>query len=164
MDHFHEHPCFNFDHKSNGSKNKIKKLNKDVNSLFHSSKIRMINILLNRFRAFRYKNYNKIEQLTRDASQNGGGNIRRIEYPGCDALFEQLKNSTNAEEVAFMTEFVRAIALTNSYKVKGYLTWSSSHRLYPSSITTFNTDERILRRGNIGCPHKICFFLIRSEL
>ena len=51
----------------------------------------------------RYENQNKIEQMNRDASQNQGGDFQRIEYPGCNALFEQLKNSTIAEEVAFMT-------------------------------------------------------------
>ena len=120
--------------------------------------------LLNRFGVFRYENNNKIEQLTRDTNQNLGGNIHRIEYPGCNALFEQLRNSTNAEELAFMTAFSRVIALPNGYRVKGYLTWSLSHRLYHPPITTFNTDDRLLRRLDIGCPHKICFFLIGIEL
>ena len=135
----HARPCFNFDHKTNVSKKRRKKLNRDVNSLFHSSKIRISDRLLHRFRAFRYENHK-----TRDANQSLGGNIHRIEFPGCNALFEELKNSTNAEELAFMTEFASPVALSNGYRVKGYLTWSSSHRLYPPSITTFNTDDRLL--------------------
>ena len=71
----HEHPCFNFDHKTNVSRRRMKKVNRDVNTLFHSSKIRISDKLLYRFRVFRYEKSNQIEQLTRDTNPNEGGNI-----------------------------------------------------------------------------------------
>jgi len=159
----HEHPCFNYDHKTNTSKKRMKKLNKDVNDLFHSSKIRINDKLLYKFRAFQYEMRNQIEQLNRHANQSLGGNIHRIEFPGCNALFEELRNSTNAAEQLFMTEFASAVALPNGYRVKGYLTWSSCHKLYPPSVATFNTNRRLRFHNDIGCPHKICFFSLEKD-
>ena len=74
----------------------MKKLNKDVNILFHSSKIRISNKLLYNFRAFRNEMKEQIEEFNRHANQSLGGNIHRIEFPGCNALFEELKNSKDA--------------------------------------------------------------------
>ena len=56
-----------------------------------------------------------------------------------------------------MTDFASAVALPNGYRVKVYLTWSSSHKLYPPSVATFNTNRCLRFRNDIGCPHKICF-------
>ena len=69
-------------------------------------------------------------------NQSLGGNIHRIEFPECNALFEELKNSEIAEEKLFITQFARAVALPNGYRVKGYLTWSSFHKVYPPSVAT----------------------------
>ena len=62
-----------------------------------------------------------------------------------------------------MTQFASAVALPNGYRVKGYLTWSSCHKLHPPSVATFNTSRSLLLNNNIGCPHKICFFSLGKD-
>ena len=94
MDLFHEHPFLNFNHKSNLEKNKRRKLNRHINSLFNSSKIRMCNTLFNRFRVFLYENHDKSVRMNQDARRNKGCHIQRIEYLKCNILFDELKNST----------------------------------------------------------------------
>ena len=159
----HDHPCFNFDHTTNPAKKRMKKLNKDVSELFHSSKIRISTNLIYKFRAFQFKMREQIEQFNCHANQSLGGNIHRIEFPECNALFEELKNSIIPEEKRFMTQFASAVALPNGYRVKGYLTWSSFHKLYPPSVATFNTRRSLLLNNDIGCPHKICFFSLEKD-
>ena len=110
----HDHPCFNFDHTTNQSIKKQKKLNKDVSTLFHSSKIRISTKLIYKFRAFQFEMREQIEQFNRHANQSLGGNIHRIEFPGCNALFEELRNSTNAQELTFMTDFASFILTIQS--------------------------------------------------
>ena len=136
MDLFHEHPFLNFNHKSNLEKNKRRKLNRHINSLFNSSKIRMCNTLFNRFRVFLYENHDKSVRMNQDARLNKGCHIQRIEYLKCNILFDELKNSIIIQEQTFMTSFNKVIEMTAGYNVKGYLTWSSSHKTHPPSITT----------------------------
>ena len=70
--------------------------------------------LLNRFGVFRYENNHNHEQLTRDTNQNEGDIIHWIEFPGWNALFEELRNSTNAQELTFMTDFASFILTIQS--------------------------------------------------
>ena len=159
----HDHPVFNFDHTTGPAKKRMKKLNKDVSELFHSSKIRISVKLIHKFRAFQFEMSEQIKEFNLNANQSLGGNIHRIEFPECNALFEELKNSIIPEEKRFMTQFASAVALPNGYRVKGYLTWSSFHKLYPPSVATFNTSRSLLLNNDIGCPHKICFFSLGKD-
>ena len=81
--------------------------------------------------------------MNRDAMRNKGCNIQRIEYPECNTLFDELKNSTTVQEQTFMTGFNKAIDVPAVYNVKGYITWSSSHKLHSPSITILNTEKSI---------------------
>ena len=62
-----------------------------------------------------------------------------------------------------MTDFNKVIDFPAGYNIKRYLTWSSSHKLYPPSITTLDKDKIIYQEGYIDCTHKI-YFLIKKQL
>ena len=62
-----------------------------------------------------------------------------------------------------MTDFNKAIDFPAGYNIKVYLTFSSSHKLHPPSITTLNTDRSICQEGDIGYPHKICFISLEEN-
>ena len=90
MNIFHKYPCFNFNHKSNLETNKRRKLNQHISLKLNSSKIRIDNTLLHKFRVFRYKNHDKVEQMNRDARRSKDCNSQRIKYLGCNTLFDEL--------------------------------------------------------------------------
>ena len=163
MNIFHKHSCFNFDRKSNLEINKRRKLNQDITNLFNSTKIRMNNTLLHKFRAFSYKNHDKIDQMNRDAKRSKGCSIQRIEYLEYNTLFDEIKNSITVQEQTFMTGFNKSIYFPAGYNVRGYLTWSLTHKIYPPSITTLNINESICKEGDIGYPHTICFFSLEEN-
>ena len=66
-------------------------MNRDIFLKFNSSKKRMCNTLLNKFRVFVCENHDKLVRMNRDSMRNKGYNIQRIEYPECNTLFDELK-------------------------------------------------------------------------
>lgn len=60
--------------------------------------------------------------------------MQRIKYLECNTLFQTLKNSSNISENNFIKDLNELISLPESYNVKDYLTWSSSHKINPLSI------------------------------
>ena len=142
---------------------KRRKINQNINKLFHSTKINTNRTLLNKVTKFRYENTSEIDKSNHDVTRrNNSSNIHIIEYLECNTLFIKLKISPNTVDKNFMKELNDLIGLSEDYHIKGYLTWSSSHNINPPYITHLNVNEENLSHTNIGCPHKIVF-LIREE-
>ena len=97
-------------------------MNQDITNFFNSTKIRIDNTLLHKFRVFCYTYHDKIERINIGARRRDNGcNIQRIGYPECNALFNELKNSATVQEKIFMTDFNKSIDVSEGYNVRGYL-------------------------------------------
>ena len=75
--------------------------------------------------------------------QDDSCNIQKIEYPERNTLFEQFKNSPTISENKFIKDLNELISFPEDYNIKVYLTWSSSHKMHPSSITYLNGSKNI---------------------